>query len=60
VQYSHSGEYILAVGVNGVPYLLSGRAGSSSARFLAADAGIACCGNTIADSKPCAWLSRFA
>lgn len=72
VQYSRSGEYILVVGINGVPYLLSATSGKllatlstgslavTSARFLADDAGIACCGTSIADSKPRAWLSKFA
>ncbi len=72
VQYSHSGQYILVVGLNGVPYLLSAASGKllatfssdslavTSARFLAKDAGIACCGTSIADNKPHAWLSRFA
>lgn len=72
VQYSHSGEYIVVVGINGVPYLLSAKSGKllatlsmgslavTSVRFLAKDAGIACCGTGIADSKPRAWLSRFA
>jgi WD40 repeat protein len=72
VQYSHSGKYILAVGVNGVLYLLSATSGkqlatytpdslaATSARFLAKDTGIACCGTSTTDNKPCAWLSRFA
>ena len=29
-------------------------------RFLAEDAGIACCGYGTTDNNPCAWLSRFA
>lgn len=72
VRYSHSGQYILAVALNGVPYLLSATSGKllatlssdslavTSTRFLAKDAGIACCGISIADNKPHAWLARFA
>jgi len=72
VQYSHSGKYILVVGLSGVLYLLSATNGKllaaypsdslavNSARFLAKDAGIACCGFNTADNKPRAWLSRFA
>jgi WD40 repeat protein len=73
VQYSHSGKYILVVGLSGeMLYLLSATSGKllatysvdslavTSARFLAKDAGIACCGYGTTDNNPCAWLSRFA